>query len=414
MRDYTNLGLAHTLRSQSSVLSQRMESATNIDLRRGITPGAIPYSAINQIGRPYQAIVDLTNAGGAFTDLQDAFDYVNRLGGGRILVMPATYTISSELTMYSDTSIEGVSQRDCIIDFNNTTNNLTLTSGGRNFKITDLTFNNCRDLTNGAIRSDNNQVVIIERCSFNQNRNGTSGYDIYVAGGSGRVYVRNCLAGTPATFLFFDNAGNTNEIANNLIQDPQRYAFEGGTNGNGGGQTIYNNNVIFDPNLSSFFGEFSDGRIVNNTIVRDNGTTTQVLMDINDSGELRIIGNYINGQGLTNGAIDLNNCDRFVMSGNSIWGSLANTDCITIAASDHGAITGNFIQAEGGTSDGVSIATSQGIKIAGNSIVAGITGSYGINIAATGTETVIVGNYLSGATGDVNNLGTLTVNANNA
>jgi parallel beta-helix repeat protein len=81
----------------------------------------LPYSIRNKLlypqGRTYKAIVDPAGNGDV-TDIQTAIDYVNSIGGGSILIKAGTYTLNSDLTLYSHIHLCGEDADTTIIDFN--------------------------------------------------------------------------------------------------------------------------------------------------------------------------------------------------------------------------------------------------------------------------------------------------------
>lgn len=91
-----------------------------------ILAGAITNVKIIANARAYTAIVDA--AGGAdYTDIQEAINYVNGLGGGAILIRPGTYTLTDDLTLYSDILLEGSKASECILDFDDNSKKIQAT-----------------------------------------------------------------------------------------------------------------------------------------------------------------------------------------------------------------------------------------------------------------------------------------------
>lgn len=60
-----------------------------------------------------------TSEGGEASDLQDAIDFLERLGGGTVFLRNGTYTPTSEILLTSSITIQGESTDSTIIDFNN-------------------------------------------------------------------------------------------------------------------------------------------------------------------------------------------------------------------------------------------------------------------------------------------------------
>ena len=67
--------------------------------------------------RSFTAVVDA--AGNYdYTDIQDAINYVNGLGGGKILILNGTYVSSANLVLYSNIVLQGESPSGVILEFN--------------------------------------------------------------------------------------------------------------------------------------------------------------------------------------------------------------------------------------------------------------------------------------------------------
>jgi len=78
---------------------------------------AIYNIKLNPSTRPIKAFVDVGGAA-EFSRISDAIAYVHELAGGRIFIKAGTYTLNTDLTMYSDIQFEGEDDELTIIDFN--------------------------------------------------------------------------------------------------------------------------------------------------------------------------------------------------------------------------------------------------------------------------------------------------------
>ena len=157
MRDYSSLGLDANLRSLTGPVSQN--NPTGDQLREYIDnrvneinrPGGINYTNLVSSGRTYTAIVDTSNVGGAFTNIQDAINYVNNLGGGQIFIKNGTYVLTKLITLYSNIEIVGEDPVNTIIDCNSNRYYFSAvgTAGSKlsNVKISRLKFKQFRDST---------------------------------------------------------------------------------------------------------------------------------------------------------------------------------------------------------------------------------------------------------------------------
>ena len=82
--------------------------------------------AIANATSSYTVIVDV-NGGGDYTEIQPAINYVNSLGGGAIFIKSGTYTLTDDLTLYSDILLEGSKASECILNFNDNSKKIQAT-----------------------------------------------------------------------------------------------------------------------------------------------------------------------------------------------------------------------------------------------------------------------------------------------
>ena len=78
----------------------------------------------------YRAIVSPTAGGTDFTDIQKAVDYVNELGGGTILIKSGTFSLTTDITLYENITLQGENPSTAIIDFGDTAKSIKAVSGG--------------------------------------------------------------------------------------------------------------------------------------------------------------------------------------------------------------------------------------------------------------------------------------------
>lgn len=403
-------------------------TAYDFDVTHQIPQGGINYTNLTPASRAYTAVISLSGEKGTFKEIQAALNYVNSVGGGRVLILPGTYTITQSLTMYGDTFLEGLSARDCILDFNNSTFNLSTVTSASNITISSLTFKNCRNTTSGTIFLDTALQVTIENCLFNNNKNGSNvGYDIF-ADAPTNVHVEKCISEDAATFYYADDSGfygNTsfNTVRNNLVIDAANVAIQGGTTasvlGGGGGNTVYSGNTFTDGIKSVFSGQFPKAVISDNNLYWGSAVLTQVAMDFNDrSYNLRIVGNHIEAGRGGHVAIDIDTCNFITIIGNTITGEEASTPIILLTGTQKATITGNVVSNNNTISgmDGIKLVSADDTIITGNVVRLNNSGtSYAVNISnANCDRTVVVGNGLGSNTSDVNDAGTSSTVANNA
>jgi len=84
---------------------------------------AVRNIKIAKRARAFTAIVDIGGQGD-YTDIQSAIDYVNSLGGGKILILPGTYTPTASIVLYTNVSLIGIDRDSVIIDFGDTANRI--------------------------------------------------------------------------------------------------------------------------------------------------------------------------------------------------------------------------------------------------------------------------------------------------
>lgn len=397
MAELEELGLTARLESKTSLGNRDEEPVLPLqyDLGYTVPTNAINYTNLSREARAYTAVISLSRAQGTFQDFQEAFNYVNNLGGGRILVLPGTYTITKNLTMYSDVQLEGLSTADCILDFNNSSFNLSSVTSSSNIKISYLTFKNCFNTVTGTIYLDTIIRSEIANCDFYSNTPGSGlGHDIYAQAPS-QLKVTFCRTFSSGSFYYADNSQLINEVSFNYIEGTSGYSFEAGSTSNGGGRTSYLTNRIVDPFKSAFYGRFVSLLIEGNVIAAG-------------------------GSSLTQTAVNFTTGSTFVkMLGNGIdVGSSANSNpIILITDSNRMHFTGNTITSSGSDMDGIKLVATDFCTITGNSIEASVGGgtSYAVNISnAACDRTVVVGNFLNGLTGDTLDNGTSSVIANNS
>jgi len=183
--------------------------------------------------RAYKAVVDVGGKGD-YTNIQDAIDYVNGLGGGKILILPGSYVQSDDLVMYSGIDLEGLDETTTIIDFDGLAKGMQLVGvfGGpiRNCYLFGFTIEGSKAATAGAITLKYCDDIFIENIYFESNRqvSPAQGYDIYVENSHG-IKVRDCHNGEAnANYylkdsheifiedILFENTGNKGIILDNV------------------------------------------------------------------------------------------------------------------------------------------------------------------------------------------------------
>lgn len=149
--DYSKIGLNKNLRSIDSLSEvssvEGIKKYIDSSIQDIVRPGGLNYSNIISSGREIKAVFSRSNAGGAFTNLQAAIDHVNKLGGGVVFIDSGTYTLSSNLTLYSDIHLIGEDRDTTILDLGN--NNIEIQAIG-----------DTAEYKEGTITVTNNSAVI--------------------------------------------------------------------------------------------------------------------------------------------------------------------------------------------------------------------------------------------------------------
>ena len=358
-------------------------TAYDFDVTHQIPAGGINYTNLTAASRAATAVISLSGEKGTFKDIQAAINYVNSLGGGRILVLPGTYTITQALILYSDIVLEGLSPADCIFDFNSTTFNLSTVASASDVSIKNLTLKNCFNAVTATIYLNTVTRVQIDHCIFNGNVDGSgAGGDIYVQA-SRFVDVKFCASTSSGVFYYADSSAGINQVSFNDVISPVGYAIQGGTTVSGGGQTRYQNNNIRNMVKAAFTGRFNVATI-NGNLVSSLSSITEPVINLGTTGNCQISGNQVFGN--TTSVVTLTDCSRCFFTGNSLIGTGSSVDGLRLVTSDFCTVTGNTI--ESGTTGGTA---------------------YGVNIGAGCDRTVVVGNHLNGLTADTLDSGASSV-----
>jgi len=93
-------------------------SSTQFDTNYAVPTGAINYTNLTKDARTYDAIVSLSGELGTFKDIQLAINYVNSLGGGKILIKKGRHILGTSITLYDNIYLIGEDKYSSYIDFN--------------------------------------------------------------------------------------------------------------------------------------------------------------------------------------------------------------------------------------------------------------------------------------------------------
>lgn len=414
-------------------------TAYDFDVTHQIPAGGINYTNLTASSRAATAVISLSGEKGTFKDIQAAINYVNSLGGGRILVLPGTYTITTPIVIYSDIRLEGLSRNDCIFDFNHTTNNISLSGSptATNIKIFSLTLKNCDNLV-ATVNLGNGLVIEVTDCLFMGNI--STGYDLACVSG-GQIRIRDCRSESSGGFFYNDSIDRSGEVSNCVIVNPSGIVFFGASAVFAGRQTTYSNNYVSSVSGANAIvsGKFYQCKFVNNIFVHSGSPTAisvdlsnttecyfsnnivtnfaRVPVDLNSSSKLFFNQNLISG--IATSGLDINGTVECTFTGNHILGNLNSTPVVLLTNTFKLIFSGNFISSDnlaGTSQDGMKLVNGDQTVVTGNFIrgsSAGAGTSYGVNIDANSSVSVVVGNYLQGLTAPFLNSGAGNVVASN-
>jgi hypothetical protein len=321
--------------------------------------------------RPIKAFVD---AGGAaeFTDINSAINYVNALGGGRIFVKPGTYSMNSDVNLYSNINIEGEDRDTVIFDFNggfygfiaSGLTNVHL----HNIKIDNIQITNSSNWENGAILFSyvDDADIINTKLVNNYYEPETSGAGIILA---------NCT--------------QTN-LKNNYL------SYSAGVIVTNGGNNIYiEDNYFTNIYLTVFYVNAATQVVFRHNFLDSNPDD---MMDLSWN-KIIIDGNIFNV--LSSTAIVINGHDNIIT--NNLFISLAEGSAgISFNGAQDNCIVSNnrFI---GSFSHAIYVSTGDGNVIANN---ISESAESGIIISANGNYNSITGNVMRGCGTPISNSGT--------
>jgi len=322
-----------------------MSTTTKRLTQRGILPGASRRRFQPGSERAISAIVG--KGVGEFSNIQEAIKFTNKLGGGRVLIMPGTYHIKNDITLYDDISIDGLSKADVILDFQNSTTCSIVIKDIRNVDIKLLTIKNSNN-ANGAIYIENNFTVPPEITS-NQ-----------------RINIEGLLFRNNKIDIYSNKGRLINIIANEGIESETFFQSVGASS----------SIVVIEKNYTNDYS----------------GVAISLA-----TAQNKIIGNQFQNSvgGFYIGAVSPN---EFI--GNSI--STSSGYGVEIVGGDDNHFSANSINS--GDTAGVKIKTGSNNNTFTGNRLAGT--DYGVDIDATATDNVVVGNFLSGGSGAYRDNGT--------
>lgn len=337
--------------------------------------------------RTYNAVVG-TDPEDDFDDIQDAIDFVNGIGGGTIFIKAGTYTQSTDLTLYSNITIEGNDADSVIIDFANYSKSILIkgTSGTHKNNITlrRVTISGYYTITGTACDLEYSDDVTFDECSF-------ISADPTVGHGMLAIYAMYC----------------TRLKINNCYFKDLRYGILPGDTTDLFITDNYIDNVVWQ------FVEMQDPA----TRITITGNFAQNVGDFFHSeygaDHILIDGNYISVNSYH--AIYIIEASKSIITNNHIYGSDQDYDGIYLEALNRDIVTNNYVY--NFNKSGIYLSNnSPGVdrSIISNN-VCDSNDRYGIEIAGTNCQyNIVIGNNLSNNTlGGLSDSGTGTSTNNN-
>ena len=356
--------------------------------QRGMLPGASRRRFQPGSEREIVAFVaPQGEAGGDFTDIQEAVNFANNSGGGAIFIKSGTYKISSHITLYSNIELIGQDNDTTILDFGGASIRLSA-PGSSASHLTNIHISNIQ-LKDSIYEYGSIDMVYTDNYSINNckfvNSQTTSGTDIYIEQATlGEVNNNYSLA---SRGFIVTNTVTGLILDKNTISDYTSASFGAAIRIDANTNVIISNNTITSDNASAGSGIWlinSDGTKVNKNSIALSGSST----------DLTIFSQGADNCLITNNTLSSANSDGIILG--------YDTD-----SSDNNIIMGNNITAAKTAGDFAAIGVNLGDRniIIGNYVV---SGDYGVGIGGGVDRTTVIGNYLLGATTPLNDGGANT------
>ena len=414
--------------------------AMPVGIQNQLPIGKVNYSNLDINTKPYRAVVSLARTAGAFQDIQEAINHVNKnFAGGGILIRKGRYVLSKNITLYNNIFLLGEDSLNSIIDFGQGTNQVEIGTVS-NVSVENLTIQDAWGTT-GAIYVANSSNIRIRNNSFSGNT-GTSGSgaDVFldqVVSESEAIDVSYNKTQGCGNFLRITLGARSNSYSFNIVDLPLAEAFEAvdfgvGVPGN------FLGNTVFSPIKAAFSGLFNSARLVDNTVAFS-GTyaTNNYAFDLTSTSRSNIIiGNRVSaatggGIRITSGSyndignnvfdsldlppVQLQNSFFTQINGNYLSNTSGTNPVIYMGTSSNTVITGNTLINKQAGADGALLLASSSNVITGNYIKDGGSGTaYCVRIGTNSNNNAIVGNRLEFTTGSVLDGGSANVSASNA
>lgn len=376
-----------------------------------LPPGKVNYSNLDVNTKTFRAVVSLSRTKGTFQDIQEAINFVNKtFGSGTIFIKKGTYSMSKNLTLYSNIYLLGEDNQTTVLEFNAGQNQI-LISGVNNVGIERICIRDGYN-TKGVIYATNSSIITFRKLNFISNTAGDgSGCDIYLDNATSSVQIIEVSFNTSTndgSFVKLIGNGVQSWFVENNIVSPLQYCFYADPTATGQGYFL--TNYFQDIVLPALYGNFTNANFIGNRTFFTSSPSTQWQADflLNSSG-IVFSGNHFSAGGY--GGIRATNATELEITGNRVGAS--GTNAIKCGSSSQITITSNTIQAPGTAGyDAINLVAGTSVVMTGNYILA--VNAYGVNLDTNTKTCVVVGNRIEAGTQTLNNGGAGNIIASNA
>lgn len=375
--------------------------------------------------RGFTAIVDPAG-NGDYTDIQDAIDYVNGLGGGSVLVLPGTYNLTDNLVLYSNIDLIGFDKETTILDFGGNVKGVKAEGDTAAYITGTITATNNSYTITGSGTSWSGNIAAGEYIMING-----IWYEIASVDGNTTLTLVNKYRGKTTSGLIYAVAAlKKNIIISGLTI--KNFGSPGGINFCYVINSRIENNYITNQGIYEgiYLKAVSNSFILFNTIdwvgegieVRSYSCTNLFLGNNcnNSAGPGIMLGVLSSDKSIINNSVisnNCNNCNVGIKFAYADFNHIANNDCnycsaygIQLIGSDHNTISNN--SASYCFSCGIMVQWSDYNTITGNMAV---NGTDGIDIYDSGCDkNIVTFNQVYGnSSDDIRDIGTATEIAHN-
>jgi len=326
--------------------------------------------------RTYDAIVSLSGELGTFKDIQLAINYVNSLGGGKILIKKGRHVLGTSVTLYDNIYLIGEDKYSSYIDFNDKDyafkiygtvgaykNNITVENVGfingeaPGAGCFDLRYVNNFTMKNCYGEDVYDAVELFGSFMYISNSNRIVFENNYLVDVDGAISITNSnkikinnnqiynASGTKVTYVTYIRDCLDINVENNLISSAKSYPpiwIEDST-------AVYvSQNTLVDCDCGIYVNKNSDNASCNRVEVTNNIAysvtgTPYYFSFIYNTNNAVINGNIYNGTA-TNGIMS-NNCDNVTFSNNVI--NSCGTALSLGTGNDRNVVVGNVMNNNG-------------------------------------------------------------------